>query len=69
MALSQQSVERIADTLAEDFSVFLNTERCEQIDELLASAADEFVGRELGELDEQLYVDLAVALMARIAIG
>ena len=69
MALSQQSVERIADTLAEDFSVFLNTERFDEISELLASAADEFVGRELGELDEQLYVDLALALVARISLA
>ena len=69
MALSQQSVDRIADTLTEDFSVFLQCERFDEISELLASAADEFVGRELGDLDEQLYVDLVLALVARISIG
>lgn len=69
MALSQQSVERIADTLADDFSCFVQCERFDALSELLAGAADEFIGRELGELDEQLYLDLAYALMQRVTVA
>ena len=69
MAISQQSVNRIADSLTEDFSVFLQCERFDEISELLASAADEFIGRELGDLDEQLYVDLVYALMQRVTVA
>ena len=69
MAISQQSVNRIADSLTEDFSVFLQCERFDEISELLASAADEFIGRELGDLDEQLYVDLVHALMQRVTVA
>lgn len=63
MPLSKSSIKRLAEELQEDFSVYLNEVYRYDLDELLASAADNFVSVELGDLDEKLHTSLAVELM------
>ena len=60
MPLSKSSIKRLAEELQEDFSVYLNEVYRYDLDELLASAADNFVSVELGDLDEKLHTSLAV---------
>ena len=68
MPLSKSSIKRLAEELQEDFSVYLNEVYRYDLDELLASAADNFVSVELGELDEKLHTALAVALMDTVKV-
>ena len=68
MALSAQSVTQIADVLAEDFNVFLQTERSGELNELLADAARDFIAAELGDVDDDLYYELALQLMGGVAL-
>ena len=66
--LSAASIDQLAASLLEDFSVFLNTEYRYDIDELLANATRDFVDRELGELDGELAANLQLSLMNRSRI-
>ena len=65
MSLSDRSILDLADSLREDFSVFLNTSEVyeQRLAELLADAVNEFLEVELGDIDEQLALDLAVELV------
>ena len=69
MALSNRSVERLADSLAEDFNVFVTEYYNEQLSELFADAASLFVDSELGPVDGDLAADLALRLIQRQYIG
>lgn len=69
MALSNQSVERLADSLSEDFNVFVTEYYNEQLSELFADAACLFVDSELGPVDGDLAADLALRLIQRQYIG
>lgn len=69
MSLSSRSVARLADALQDDFSVFLGTEYFDRLSELLADAATEFIDRELGEVDDELYYDLAMSLLEGVRIN
>ena len=68
MPLSKSSIKRLAEELQEDFSVYLNEVYRYDLDELLASAADNFVSVELGDLDEKLHTALAVELMDTVKV-
>jgi len=68
MALSRQSIKRIADVLQEDFSVFLHTEFEDRLSEVLSDAVVAFLERELGEVDDDLYYDLALLLLDGVRV-
>ena len=68
MPLSKSSVNRLATELGEDFSVYLNEVYRFDLDELLASAADNFISLELGELDDALHTELAIVLMDTVKV-
>ena len=70
MALSNRSILDLADSLREDFSVYLNTSAVyeQRFSELLADAVTDFIEEELGDIDEQLALDLAVELVSDINI-
>ena len=65
MALSQRSIDALADRLREDFSVFLATDPVfeHRLSEVLADAATVFIDCEMADSDEDLKLDLAVALL------
>lgn len=65
MALSDRSVDRLADALAEDFNVFVTEYYNDQLSELFADAASLFVDAELGPVDGDLAADLALKLIQR----
>ena len=65
MTLSSRSVDRIADTLAEDFNVFIHEFYEEQLAEVLAGAAVLFIDSEFGDMDGDLAADLALRLLQR----
>lgn len=69
MAFSPETVDRLAAAMSEDFNVFLQTERFDELSELFADAANDFITRELGGVDDVLFYDLALALMARVHIN
>ena len=70
-ALSSRSLQDLADSLQEDFSVFLNTNPLyeHRLAEVLADAVTDFLDVELGEVDEQLALDLGCELVCGIRIG
>lgn len=51
--------------LREDFSVYLHTHPLHEhtVSEALAAAATDFISTELGEIDDELALDLALELM------
>ena len=65
MSLSDRSVLELADSLREDFSVFLNTSPVyeQRLAEVLADAVNDFLDKELGQIDEELALDIAVELV------
>ena len=65
MTLSSRSVDRIADSLSEDFNVFIHEFYEAQLAEVLADAATLFVDSEFGAMDGDLAADLALRLMQR----
>ena len=65
MTLSSRSVDRIADSLAEDFNVFIHEFYEAQLAEVLADAATLFVDSEFGAMDGDLAADLALRLIQR----
>ena len=65
MTLSNASVDRIADSLAEDFNVFIHEFYEAQLAEVLGDAAVLFVDSEFGAMDGDLAADLALRLMQR----
>lgn len=69
MALSEQSISRIADALQDDFSCYLQSRYFDELSELFATAASEFVDSEFGEVDEQLAVDVALQLVQNVRVG
>lgn len=68
MALSQSSVVRLAGVLSPEFNKFLSEEYSDRLNEVLADAANEFLDRELGEVDDDLFYDLALYLMDLAAL-
>ena len=70
MALSDRSVQDLAASLREDFSVFINTSDVyeHRLAELLADAVNDFIELELGEVDEQLALDLGVELVTTVEL-
>ena len=68
MTLSNASVDRIADSLAEDFNVFIHEFYEAQLAEVLADAAVVFVDYEFGAMDGDLAADLALRLVQRQSI-
>ena len=68
MALSEQSVNRIVDALEDDFSCYLKARYFDELSELFATAASEFVDYELGEIDEQLAVDITLQLVQSVRV-
>ncbi len=69
MALSEQSVNRIVDALEDDFSFYLQSRYFDELSELFATAACEFVDAELGEIDEQLAVDITLQLVQSVRVN
>ena len=69
MALSSRSVARLADSLQGDFRTFLGTEYFDELSELLSEAATAFIDRELGEVEDELYYDLALCLIEGVEIN
>ena len=65
MTLSNASRDRIADSLAEDFNVFIYEFYEAQLSEVLADAAVLFVDSEFGAMDGDLAADLALRLIQR----
>ena len=65
MSLSQRSISALADRLREDFTIFLATDPVfeHRLSEVLSDAATVFIDSELADADEELKLDLAVALM------
>ena len=55
MALSSRSVSRLADSLQEDFVKFLGDEYFDELSELLSEAANAFIDKEIGKIDDELY--------------
>ncbi|WNL50990.1 hypothetical protein SCREM2_gp71 [Synechococcus phage S-CREM2] len=68
MTLSNNSLDALADVLAEDFNCFLHEFYEQQFSELLADAAVLFVDTEFGAMDTELANALALRLMQRQAI-
>ena len=69
MSISNRSTEALADTLAEDFNVFVTEYYNHQLSEIFADAASLFVDAELGAIDGDLAADLALKLIQRQYIG
>lgn len=69
MALSEQSVSRIANALQDDFSCYLQSYYFDEISELLSEAASNFVDDELGEVDEQLAIDVMLQLVQGVVVA
>lgn len=69
MSISNRSTEALADTLAEDFNVFITEYYSQQLSEVFADAASLFVDAELGAIDGDLAADLALKLIQRQYIG
>ena len=65
MTLSNDSIDRIADSLAEDFNVFIHEFYGAQLSEVLADAATLFVDSEFGAMDGDLAAELALRLIQR----
>ena len=71
MSLSSRSIQDLADSMQEDFSVFLNTHPLyeHRLAEVLADAVTDFLDYELGEVDEQLALDLGCELVCGVRVG
>lgn len=69
MALSSRSVSRLADSLQEDFVKFLGDEYFDELSELLSEAANAFIDKEIGKIDDELYYDLALCLIEGVEIN
>ena len=69
MALSSRSVSRLADSLQEDFVKFLGDEYFDELSELLSEAANAFIDKEIGKIDDELYYDLALCLIEGVEIS
>ena len=69
MAISQSSVQEIAEVLSIDFNEYLQDTYGLALNELLADAANNFIDGELGEVDDDLFYDLALALMDRATLS
>lgn len=69
MAISQSSVQEIAEVLSVDFNEYLQDTYGLALNELLADAANNFIDGELGEVDDDLFYDLALALMDRATLS
>jgi len=65
MTIAQSSIEGIAEALSVDFNVFLQDTYGLELNELLATAASRFLDEELGEIDDDLFYDLALELIQR----
>lgn len=68
MTLSRRSVELLGTALRSDFIDFLETKYFNELSELMSSAASEFIDEELGEVDDELFYDLAMALIEGVTI-
>ena len=69
MALSSRSVSRLADSLQDDFVKFLGDEYFDELSELLSEAANAFIDKEIGKIDDELYYDLALCLIEGVEIN
>lgn len=65
MTISNKSVELIADSLKEDFNVFIHEFYEQQLSELIADAAVLFVDTEFGAMDGELAAEIALRLVQR----
>ena len=68
MSLSARSVQQIANVLSEDFNCYLQSYYDQQIGELLANAATEFIAQEMGEVDDDLFYELATNLVTSVKL-
>lgn len=69
MAIAQSSITEIAEVLSIDFNEYLQDTYGLALNELLADAASNFIEAELGEVEDDLFYDLALALMDRAAFN
>jgi len=69
MAIAQSSVQEIAEVLSVDFNEYLQDTYGLALNELLATAANNFIDAELGEVEDDLFYDLALALMDRASFN
>ena len=69
MSLSEQSIDRMASSLSEDFNVFVAEFYNEQLSEVFADAANLFIQAELGDVDGDLAAALALRLIQTQYVG
>ena len=69
MAIAQSSIQSIADTLSGEFSEYLSENYSLELNEILATAADNFIEKQLGEVEDAFFYDLALALMDRAVLS
>ena len=65
MAISERSVDRLADSLSEEFNSFVTEYYDQQLSELFADAAVLFVDSEFGPTDGDFASELALRLVQR----
>ncbi len=63
MALSLRSVDQLTTALSDDFNEYLAVNYGDQLNEILANAANNFLQESLGEVEDDLFYDLALGLM------
>ena len=68
MALSAESVLALADALNPEFIRFIQETREQELGELLADAASDFISDNLGEVDDELFYELASQLVISTGI-
>ncbi|QBP06081.1 hypothetical protein [Synechococcus phage S-B68] len=69
MSLSKESINGIAESLAPEFVAYLGTDPVyERLSEVLSDAVSAFIDEKLGEIDDELYYDLALATLEQVRI-
>jgi hypothetical protein len=63
MALSAESVLALGDALSPEFVRYVQETRDQQLGELLADAAMDFINENLGEVDDALLCEVATHLV------
>ena len=68
MALSADSVFALADALTPEFVQYVRRTRDQQLGELLADAANDFLSENLGKVEDDLFYELATQLVISTGI-
>ena len=64
MALSANSVLALSDALCYDFVRYVRETSDQELSELLAEAASDFIAESIGDVDDELYYEVASQLVS-----